>query len=58
MKEVRYMKMIDNINVVKLLDYFETQSEWVLMLEHCKDRDLNDYILKKGKIQEKEVIKS
>ena len=50
------MKQIKNENVVKLENYIETTNNCYIVMEFCKDGDLDSYLKKKKILNEKEVI--
>ena len=50
------MNQIKNENVVKLVNYFETTKNCYIVMEFCKDGDLDSYLQKNKILNEKEVI--
>ena len=45
----------NNINVILIREIFETQYNYYIIMEYCEKGDLFDYILKNGKLSEKEA---
>lgn len=54
--EVKYLGLIKNENVVKLIDYLESQNSCYVVMEYCDSRDM-DYLIKKKKhLSEEESV--
>lgn len=50
--EVIIMKQMNSKNIVKLLDTFESQNNYYLILEYCEQGDLRQYLRKNGVLPE------
>lgn len=56
--EVTNMRMIDHLNIVKLLDFKKTAKNFYLVCEYCNDGNLENYLnSKKGRVSLIESIK-
>ncbi|CAD8144278.1 unnamed protein product [Paramecium pentaurelia] len=55
LNEIRSMKQLNHKNIVKFLDFYETQNNFYIISEFCNGGDLRD-IIKKGKLDSKSVI--
>ncbi|CAD8059296.1 unnamed protein product [Paramecium sonneborni] len=53
--EIRSMKQLNHKNIVKFLDFYETQNNFYIISEYCNGGDLRD-IIKRGKLDSKSVI--
>jgi serine/threonine protein kinase len=51
--EIKFMKDLDHENIVRLHEFFSTEKNFYLVLELCLGGDLNKYIRKKKKLEEK-----
>ena len=51
--EIKFMKDLDHENIVRLNEFFSTDKNFYLVLELCLGGDLNKYIRKKKKLDEK-----
>jgi len=45
--EVQIMKRLNHPNIVKFLDYFQSNKSYYFITEYCQDGDLREYILQK-----------
>lgn len=54
--EVNILHQCNNENVVKLIDYIETNLSCYLIMEYCDQGDLRNYIKQKNHLSEKEGI--
>lgn len=54
--EVKYMGLIKNENVVKLVDYLESQNTCYIVMEYCNSGDLEAYINKNKRLVEDEAV--
>lgn len=55
-REVIIMKLIQHPNVMALYDVWENKGELYLVLEYIEGGELFDYLLRKGRLDEKEAI--
>ncbi|ODQ58872.1 hypothetical protein WICANDRAFT_22521, partial [Wickerhamomyces anomalus NRRL Y-366-8] len=55
-REIIIMKLISHENVMGLYDVWENKGELYLVLEYVEGGELFDYLIKKGRLQEKEAI--
>lgn len=55
-REVIIMKLIEHPNVMALYDVWENKGELYLVLEYIEGGELFDYLLRKGRLEEKEAI--
>lgn len=56
-REVVIMKLIDHPNVIRLYDVWENRGELYLILEYVEGGELFEYLVKNGKLQEKEAAR-
>ena len=54
--EIKVLRSCNNPNIIKLYDIKKTSNNIYLMLEYCNEGDLMQYLKKKGKLTEDEVI--
>jgi serine/threonine protein kinase len=43
-REIDILKMCQHPNIIRLIDYFENESYHFIVLEHCKGKNLYDYL--------------
>jgi serine/threonine protein kinase len=43
-REIDILKMCQHQNVIRLIDFFENESYQFIVLEHCKGKNLYDYL--------------
>ncbi|KAI9144984.1 kinase-like domain-containing protein, partial [Paraphysoderma sedebokerense] len=55
-REITIMKLIQHPNVMALYDVYETNDELYLVLEHVEGGELFDYLVKKGRLDEREAL--
>ncbi|KAG4305120.1 hypothetical protein PORY_001290 [Pneumocystis oryctolagi] len=55
-REVVIMKLIDHPNVMRLYDVWENKSELYLILEYIEGGELFDYLVEKGRLEEREAV--
>ncbi|CAD8106978.1 unnamed protein product [Paramecium sonneborni] len=55
--EINALKAFNSKNIMKLFDVFQTQNNTYIITEFCDSGDLNNYIKKKGRIDESEAIR-
>lgn len=55
-REIIIMKLISHQNIMGLYDVWENKGELYLVLEYVEGGELFDYLIKKGKLPEKEAI--
>ncbi|CAK58552.1 unnamed protein product (macronuclear) [Paramecium tetraurelia] len=55
LNEIRSMKQLNHKNIVKFLDFYETQNNFYIISEFCNGGDLRD-IIKRGKLDSKSVV--
>ncbi|CCJ29386.1 unnamed protein product [Pneumocystis jirovecii] len=55
-REVVIMKLIDHPNVMRLYDVWENKNELYLILEYIEGGELFDYLVQKGKLEEREAV--
>ncbi|KAK9472867.1 kinase-like domain-containing protein, partial [Dipodascopsis tothii] len=55
-REVIIMKLIEHPNVMGLYDVWENRGELYLVLEYVEGGELFDYLIKKGRLDEKEAV--
>ncbi|CCH46392.1 Serine/threonine-protein kinase [Wickerhamomyces ciferrii] len=55
-REIIIMKLISHENIMALYDVWENKGELYLVLEYVEGGELFDYLIKKGRLQEKEAI--
>ncbi|CAD8140140.1 unnamed protein product [Paramecium pentaurelia] len=55
--EINALKAFNHKNIMKLYDVFQTQNNTYIITEFCDSGDLNNYIKKKGRIDESEAIR-
>lgn len=53
--EVQIMKRLNHPNIVKFLDYFQSNKSYYFITEYCQDGDLREYILQK-KLTEEQAL--
>ena len=54
--EIKVLRSCNNPNIIKLYDIKKTSNNIYLMLEYCNEGDLMQYLKKKGKLTEDEVV--
>lgn len=55
-REIIIMKLISHENIMGLYDVWENKGELYLVLEYVEGGELFDYLIKKGKLDEKEAV--
>ncbi|ANB13774.1 protein kinase HSL1 [Sugiyamaella lignohabitans] len=55
-REVIIMKLIEHPNVMALYDVWENKGELYLVLEYVEGGELFDYLIKKGRLDEREAV--
>ncbi|VVT45282.1 uncharacterized protein SAPINGB_P000698 [Magnusiomyces paraingens] len=55
-REVIIMKLIEHPNVMALYDVWENKGELYLVLEYIEGGELFDYLIKKGRLEEREAL--
>ncbi|KAJ3122344.1 hypothetical protein HK098_002932 [Nowakowskiella sp. JEL0407] len=55
-REITIMKLIQHPHLMQLYDVYETEKELFLILEHIEGGELFDYLVKKGRLPEKEAL--
>lgn len=55
-REVIIMKLIEHPNVMALYDVWENRGELYLVLEYVEGGELFDYLIKRGRLDEKEAV--
>ncbi|KAK9330902.1 kinase-like domain-containing protein [Lipomyces starkeyi] len=55
-REVIIMKLIEHPNVMGLYDVWENRGELYLILEYVEGGELFDYLIKRGRLEEKEAV--
>lgn len=55
-REVIIMKLIQHPNVMALYDVWENKGELYLVLEYIEGGELFDYLIKKGRLEEREAV--
>ncbi|CAD8056305.1 unnamed protein product [Paramecium sonneborni] len=55
LNEIRSMKQLNHKNIVKFLDFYETQNNFYIISEFCNGGDLRE-IIKRGKLDSNSVI--
>lgn len=55
-REVVIMKLIEHPNVMALYDVWENKGELYLVLEYIEGGELFDYLIRKGRLDEKEAV--
>lgn len=56
-REIEILKMIRHPNIIQLFEIIETPKQLFLIMEYVSGGELFDYIVKKGKLSEKEACK-
>ena len=56
-REIKIMKIIRHPNIVHLYNVIQTNQYIYLIMEYISGKELFDYIIKKGKLKEKEACK-
>ena len=56
-REIKILKMMRHSNVVQLYEIIETHKDLYLIMEYASGGELFDYIVSKGKLQEKQACK-
>ncbi|ODQ65358.1 Pkinase-domain-containing protein [Nadsonia fulvescens var. elongata DSM 6958] len=56
-REVIIMKLIEHPNVMALYDVWENKGELYLVLEYVEGGELFDYLIRRGKLEEKEAVR-
>ena len=54
--EMRYLPKIKHQNVVRFIDFFETEYALFFVIEYCNNGDLSQYLKSKIRIPEKEAL--
>jgi len=54
-REIAIMKLIDHPHVLGLYDVYENNTHLYLVLEHVSGGELFDYLVRKGRLSEREV---
>lgn len=54
--EIEVMRIIDHPNLLKLKDYLETSSNFYVVVQYCKDGDMEKFLTKVGKISEEQAV--
>ena len=55
-QEYKMLMLCDHANVIKCKDYCETEINVYMVLEYCSGDNLLNFLLGKGKIEEKTVL--
>ena len=55
-REITIMKLIQHPNVMQLFDVYETEKELFLILEHVEGGELFDYLVKRGRLPERDAL--
>lgn len=55
-RELDILKTVDHPHIIRLFEVYEDKKYLHLVMEHCKGGDLLDNLLKKGQLQESEVL--
>ncbi|ODV96214.1 hypothetical protein PACTADRAFT_16363 [Pachysolen tannophilus NRRL Y-2460] len=55
-REIIVMKLISHQNIMALYDVWENKNELYLVLEYIEGGELFDYLIRKGKLEEKEAV--
>lgn len=55
-REIIIMKVISHPNIMALYDVWENKNELYLVLEYIEGGELFDYLVRKGKLEEKEAV--
>ena len=56
-KEINLHKKLDHKNIIKFIDYLETQKKVYIFLEYASKGDLFKFLNKKKKLQKKQILK-
>jgi 5'-AMP-activated protein kinase catalytic alpha subunit len=56
-REIHILKIVRHPNIIQLYEIIETQSKLYLIMEHCSNGELFDYITSKGKLKEEEACR-
>ena len=54
--EIAIMRTTEHPNLLSLVDYLETSSNYYVVVQYCKDGDLEKYLEKHKKIDEPEAV--
>ncbi|CAD8049292.1 unnamed protein product [Paramecium sonneborni] len=55
--EINALRSFNSKHIMKLHDVFQTQNNTYIITEYCDSGDLNNYIRKRGRLDEQEAIK-
>lgn len=55
--EISVLKKIDNLNILKMYDVFQTSNNTYIVTELCNQGDLKDLLSKYGHLSEKQAVK-
>ena len=53
-REIKILKEIDHVNIIQIYEILETNYAIYMIMEYAEGGELFDYIVKKGKLDEKE----
>ena len=56
-REIHILKIVRHPNIVQLYEIIETQSKLYLIMEHCSNGELFDYITSKNRLKEEEACR-
>lgn len=56
-REIHILKIVRHANVIQLYEIIETQSKLYLIMEHCSNGELFDYITAKNRLKEEEACR-
>lgn len=51
-REIDVLAFLDHPNIAKLCDFFKDESNYYLVMEYCSGGELENYIVKNGKVRE------
>ncbi len=54
--EINVMRIIDHPNLLKLKDYLETSSNFYVVVQYCRDGDMEKFLAKVGKVSEEQAV--
>lgn len=54
--EISIMRIVDHPNILKLHDYLETGTNYYVVVQYCKDGDMEKYLQQVGKVEEEEAV--
>jgi len=56
-REIHILKILRHPNIVQLYEIIETQGKLYLVMEHCSNGELFDYISSKNRLKEEEACR-